>query len=142
MYPLSSTLSLILMIPNITPRGLILGGGVIHGRNFPFQKLVSKRPGTYTQWGLLLDLYGILGYLYLLAFILYIYCIYFYACNLSKALPLCYHIIKAIIIFVFIIIKYYYNKLHQISYPVLRDTESVQQSTKYSLFPIYPCISQ
>ena len=53
------------------------GGGVIHGRNFPFQKLVSKCPGTYTRWGLLLDLYSILGYLYLLAFILYIYCIYF-----------------------------------------------------------------
>ena len=46
-------------------RGLYLGrgegeGGFIHGRSFPFQKVVPKRPGAYTQWGLLLEFYGIL----------------------------------------------------------------------------------
>ena len=36
------------------PRGLISGGGgVRHGRSFPFQKLVPKRPRVYTRWGLL-----------------------------------------------------------------------------------------
>ena len=37
------------------PQGLIFFGGggglIIHGRSFPFQKLVLKRPGAYTQWG-------------------------------------------------------------------------------------------
>ena len=36
-------------------RGLIFGGvggvGLIHGRSFPFQKLVPKRPWAYTRWG-------------------------------------------------------------------------------------------
>ena len=41
---LSLTLCLNLIIPNITPGGLF-SGGLIHGRNFPFQKLVPKRPG-------------------------------------------------------------------------------------------------
>ena len=48
-------LCLNLVIPNITP-GLIFGG-LIHGRSFPFQKMVPKYPGTYTQWGLL-EFYG------------------------------------------------------------------------------------
>ena len=39
-------------------RGHIFGGGFIHGRSFPFQKLVPKRPGAYTQWGLLSEFYG------------------------------------------------------------------------------------
>ena len=34
------------------PRGLIFGG-LIHGRSLPFQKLVPKRSGAYTRWGLL-----------------------------------------------------------------------------------------
>ena len=34
------------------PRRLIFGGGLIFGRSFPFQKLVPKRPGAYTRWGL------------------------------------------------------------------------------------------
>ena len=41
---LSLTLCLNLIIPNITLGGLF-SGGLIHGRNFPFQKLVPKRPG-------------------------------------------------------------------------------------------------
>ena len=35
-------------------------GGLIHGRSFPFQKLVPKCPGAYTRWGVLLEFYGIL----------------------------------------------------------------------------------
>ena len=58
--PLSSTLCLNLIIPNITPRGLFSRGGLIHGRSFLFQKLVPKRPGAYKQWGLLSEFYGIL----------------------------------------------------------------------------------
>ena len=54
--PLSSTLCLNLIIPNTTPRGLF-SGGLIHGRSFPFQKLVPKRPGVYTRWGLLSEFY-------------------------------------------------------------------------------------
>ena len=30
----------------------------MHGRSFPFQKLVPKRPGAYTRWGLLSEFYG------------------------------------------------------------------------------------
>ena len=44
------------------PRWLILGGGgegLILGRSFLFQKLVPKRPGDYTRWGLLSKFYGI-----------------------------------------------------------------------------------
>ena len=41
------------------PRGLIFGGGLIHGRSFPFQKLVPKRPEAYTRWGLLSEFYRI-----------------------------------------------------------------------------------
>ena len=33
------------MIPNITAGAYFRGGGLIHGRSFPFQKLVPKRPG-------------------------------------------------------------------------------------------------
>ena len=40
------------------PWGLFSGGGLIHGRSFPFQKLVPKRPGAYTRWGLLSEFYG------------------------------------------------------------------------------------
>ena len=39
------------------PRWLIFGG-LKHGRNFPFQKLVPKRLGAYTWWGLLSGFYG------------------------------------------------------------------------------------
>ena len=39
------------------PGDLFSGGGLIHGRSFPFQKLVPKRPGAYTWWGLLSELY-------------------------------------------------------------------------------------
>ena len=39
------------------PRGLIFGG-LIHGRSFPFQKLVPKRPGAYARCGLLSEFYG------------------------------------------------------------------------------------
>ena len=56
-YPLSSTLCLNLIIRNITPGGLF-SGELIHGRSFPFQKLVPKRPGAYTGWGLLSEFYG------------------------------------------------------------------------------------
>ena len=35
------------------------GGGLIHRRSFPFQKLVPKRSGAYTRWDLLSELYGI-----------------------------------------------------------------------------------
>ena len=41
-----------------SPRGLF-SGGLIHGRSFPFQKLIPKRPGAYTRWGLLSEFYGI-----------------------------------------------------------------------------------
>ena len=37
------------------PRGLIFGGELIHERSFLF---VPKRPGAYTQWGLLSEFYG------------------------------------------------------------------------------------
>ena len=57
-FPASSTFCLNLMIPNRTPGGLF-SGGLVHGRSFPFQKLVSKRPGAYTRWGLLSEFYGI-----------------------------------------------------------------------------------
>ena len=40
------------------PGGLIFEGGLIHGKSFPFQKLVPIRPGPYTWWGLLLEFYG------------------------------------------------------------------------------------
>ena len=42
------------------PRGIIFGGGLIHGRSFPLQKLVIERPGAYTRWGLscLSEFYG------------------------------------------------------------------------------------
>ena len=53
-------LCLNLIIPNITPRGLF-SGELMHGRNFPFQKLVPKLPGAYTRWGLLSEFYGILS---------------------------------------------------------------------------------
>ena len=33
--------------------------GLVHGRSFPFQKLVPKRPGACTRWGLLSEFYGI-----------------------------------------------------------------------------------
>ena len=36
------------------PRGLF-SRRLIHGRSFPFQKLVPKHPGAYTRWGLLSD---------------------------------------------------------------------------------------
>ena len=55
----SSMLCLNLIIPNITTRGLF-SGVLIHGRSFPFQKLVPKRPRTYTRLGLLSEFYGIL----------------------------------------------------------------------------------
>ena len=59
--PLSLTLCLNLIIPNITPGRLFSGGGgLVHGRSFPFQNLVPKRPGEYTRWGLLSEFYGIL----------------------------------------------------------------------------------
>ena len=67
--PLSSTLCSNLIIPNITPGGFFGGGGggqggggLIHGRSFPFQKLVLNAPGLiqYTRWGLLSEFYGIL----------------------------------------------------------------------------------
>ena len=50
-------------IPIITltvynPWGLIFRG-VIHGRSFPFRKLVSKRTWAYTRW-VLSQFYGIL----------------------------------------------------------------------------------
>ena len=35
-------------------------GELIHGRSFPFQKLITKRPGAYTRWGLLSEFYGII----------------------------------------------------------------------------------
>ena len=50
-------LCLNLIIPNITPGGLF-SVGLIHGRSFPFQKLVPKRPGAYTRWGLLSEFCG------------------------------------------------------------------------------------
>ena len=31
----------------------------MHGRSFPFQKLIPKRPGAYTRWGVLSQFYGI-----------------------------------------------------------------------------------
>ena len=47
------------------PRGLFLfififflGGGLIQWTSFSFQKLVPKRPGAYTRWGLLSEFYG------------------------------------------------------------------------------------
>ena len=52
-------LCLNLIIPNIAPGGIFLGG-LIYGRSFPFQKLVPKRPGAYTRWGLLSEFYGML----------------------------------------------------------------------------------
>ena len=61
-FPLSSTLCLNLIIPNITPGGLFsggAGGGLIHGRSFLFQKLVPECPGAYTRWDLLSEFYGI-----------------------------------------------------------------------------------
>ena len=36
------------------------GGGLIPGKSFPFQKLVPKRPGAYTRWGLLSEFYAML----------------------------------------------------------------------------------
>ena len=33
--------------------------GLIHGRSFPFQKLVPERPGAYTRWCLLSEFYDI-----------------------------------------------------------------------------------
>ena len=62
-FSLSSALCLNLVFPNITPWGLFLGGGLIHGRSFSFQKLVPKHLGAYTQWGLLSESYGMLYYL-------------------------------------------------------------------------------
>ena len=56
-------LCLNLIVPNITPVGLFWGE-LIHGRGFPFQKLVPKRPGAYTRWGLLSEFYGILKFVY------------------------------------------------------------------------------
>ena len=56
-FPVSSTFCLNLIIPNTTP--FFEEGGLVHGRSFPFQKLVPKRPGAYTQWGLLSEFYGI-----------------------------------------------------------------------------------
>ena len=58
LFPLNSTFCLNLIIPNITPGGLF-SGVLIHGRSFPFQKMVPKRPGAYTRWGLLSEFYGI-----------------------------------------------------------------------------------
>ena len=52
-------LCLNLIIPNITPGGLF-SGELIHGRSFPFQKLVPKRPRAYTRWDLLSEFYGML----------------------------------------------------------------------------------
>ena len=41
------------------PRGLIFGeGGLYMEGVFPFQKLVPKRPGAHTRWGLLSEFYG------------------------------------------------------------------------------------
>ena len=61
--PVCSTLICInLIIPNIIPGGLFSGSSyiVIHGRSFPFQKLVPKGPrALYTRWGLLSEFYGI-----------------------------------------------------------------------------------
>ena len=34
-------------------------GKLVHGRSFPFQKLVPKRPGANARWGLLSEFYGI-----------------------------------------------------------------------------------
>ena len=54
-------LCLNLIIPKYNLRELIFGGGgLIHRRSFPFQKLVPKRPGAYTRWGLLSEFNGIL----------------------------------------------------------------------------------
>ena len=41
------------------PRGLIFGGWVYTWKEFPFQKLVPKRRGAYTRWGLLSKIYGL-----------------------------------------------------------------------------------
>ena len=41
------------------PQGLF-SGELIHGRSFPFQKLVLKRPGAYTRRGVLSEFYGLL----------------------------------------------------------------------------------
>ena len=45
--------------PWFTLTGALFSEGLIHGRSFLFQKLVSKRPGAYTRWGLLSGFYGI-----------------------------------------------------------------------------------
>ena len=47
-------LCLNLLIPNITPGGLFSGGGLIHGRSFPFQKLVIHDGAYY--WNFMVNL--------------------------------------------------------------------------------------
>ena len=59
-YNLSLLLILFLLLCfEYNPKGLIFRGGLIHGKTFPFSKLVPKCPGTYTRWSLLSEFYGI-----------------------------------------------------------------------------------
>ena len=50
-FPSKSNVMLELSYSKYNPRDLF-SGGLIHGRSFPFQKLVPKCLGAYTRWSL------------------------------------------------------------------------------------------